>query len=214
MSKNYNSMDDFKRTLWRSWFMASIPMLGDVSPIEAAKTTQGRQKLEELLNQYDKFRSTMPTSDSSERIDGNPPSDWVKWKLKLNGAALDGEIRFSEYEKIYNGDDGKAALALNDDTLGEYKMSKISCNVCMKENKDDIQVCSRCKSRRYCSRECQTKDWSDHKKLCRVSYLPTAAGGNTTQSNQKKSFKKLPQFERWQSLKESTTQNVCYLNTS
>lgn len=31
---------------------------------------------------------------------------------------------------------------------------------------EKLKVCDRCKSYHYCSKECQTKDWNIHKKLC------------------------------------------------
>lgn len=38
------------------------------------------------------------------------------------------------------------------------------CSMCEKETKTK---CSRCKEKRYCSAECQRKDWKEHKKLCK-----------------------------------------------
>jgi hypothetical protein len=35
-------------------------------------------------------------------------------------------------------------------------------------SKDALKLCSRCKVVSYCSRECQEKDWPDHKKHCKV----------------------------------------------
>jgi hypothetical protein len=34
--------------------------------------------------------------------------------------------------------------------------------------KEALKLCSRCKIVSYCSRECQLKDWPDHKKHCKV----------------------------------------------
>ncbi|RDB17073.1 hypothetical protein Hypma_001716 [Hypsizygus marmoreus] len=33
---------------------------------------------------------------------------------------------------------------------------------------EGLKVCGKCKFSRYCSRECQVADWSDHKKTCKV----------------------------------------------
>lgn len=41
------------------------------------------------------------------------------------------------------------------------------CNVCYNIYS---KVCVRCKSIRYCSRECQIKDWSNHKPICKVNF--------------------------------------------
>jgi hypothetical protein len=40
-----------------------------------------------------------------------------------------------------------------------------SCKVCNKSN-ENMQLCSACKSVRYCSRECQKEDWKSHKTSC------------------------------------------------
>ena len=40
---------------WESWFDESIPALGDKSPREAAKTTDGRERLEALLLHYERY---------------------------------------------------------------------------------------------------------------------------------------------------------------
>ena len=41
-----------------------------------------------------------------------------------------------------------------------------SCCKVEPENGPKFKVCSRCKMRYYCSRECQKADWQDHKKMC------------------------------------------------
>ena len=38
--------------------------------------------------------------------------------------------------------------------------------VCVVCGKEAPYRCARCKSTRYCSKECQTKDWAEHKKTC------------------------------------------------
>lgn len=38
------------------------------------------------------------------------------------------------------------------------------CVVC--HNKEHLQMCSRCQKIRYCSVDCQKKDWLEHKKIC------------------------------------------------
>lgn len=35
----------------------------------------------------------------------------------------------------------------------------------------DVMLCGKCKTARYCSRECQIGDWKEHKKLCRMYVL-------------------------------------------
>lgn len=43
------------------------------------------------------------------------------------------------------------------------KDSPNKCSMCEKETETK---CSRCKAKRYCSVECQRKDWKEHKKTC------------------------------------------------
>ena len=42
------------------------------------------------------------------------------------------------------------------------------CHACQKAAQDTtLKKCSRCKKVKYCSKECQVKDWKNHKKHCR-----------------------------------------------
>ncbi|SMY29443.1 unnamed protein product [Zymoseptoria tritici ST99CH_1A5] len=34
-----------------------------------------------------------------------------------------------------------------------------------------LSMCAKCKSRYYCSKECQVKDWSTHKKACKIKIM-------------------------------------------
>ena len=51
------------------------------------------------------------------------------------------------------------------------KQNKYECIVCKKTDAEadggKLKSCSRCKRVRYCSRECQVKDWKTHKKFCK-----------------------------------------------
>ncbi|KAF9559199.1 hypothetical protein CPC08DRAFT_527729 [Agrocybe pediades] len=40
------------------------------------------------------------------------------------------------------------------------------CSTCHEE-KDNLQVCAKCKGTFYCSKECQIADWKSHKKQCK-----------------------------------------------
>jgi len=48
-------------------------------------------------------------------------------------------------------------------------LDRRSCDHCNKSSKKALQVCSRCKIRRYCSSKCQTESWKvgGHKKECK-----------------------------------------------
>lgn len=49
----------------------------------------------------------------------------------------------------------------------DYKsVEKNRCDKCQRDLA--TQVCGQCKKIRYCSRECQTSDWSHHKAICLV----------------------------------------------
>jgi hypothetical protein len=41
------------------------------------------------------------------------------------------------------------------------------CHVCRGRGKPKMQTCSGCQKTRYCSRDCQRKNWASHKKTCR-----------------------------------------------
>lgn len=45
----------------------------------------------------------------------------------------------------------------------------LTCTVCYKEN---TKVCAKCHQSYYCSKECQVKNWSDHKMVCNNSSSP------------------------------------------
>ena len=42
------------------------------------------------------------------------------------------------------------------------------CNYCGKKS-DELKKCTRCWKTRYCGKECQTKDWKEHKIICKPS---------------------------------------------
>jgi hypothetical protein len=54
--------------------------------------------------------------------------------------------------------------------FGREDPISVDCHVynCFFGSKENMKLCSRCKVVSYCSRECQMKDWPDHKKHCKV----------------------------------------------
>ena len=52
------------------------------------------------------------------------------------------------------------------------KFVALPCSGC--EDGEAASVCSRCKTARYCSRQCQRKDWKYHKKRCNKYYTSTS----------------------------------------
>lgn len=52
-----------------------------------------------------------------------------------------------------------------------------ACEVCEK-NGVKLKVCSKCKSVRYCSEECQLLDWEHHRDICKPSNFCKVCEGN------------------------------------
>lgn len=48
-----------------------------------------------------------------------------------------------------------------------FKTDEIECHTC-KQKLERSKKCGRCLAVRYCSVECQSKDWSAHKKVCKA----------------------------------------------
>jgi hypothetical protein len=64
----------------------------------------------------------------------------------------------------------------------KHDRNRKACKTCGKLNAElskeekKLKTCSKCKRVAYCSKECQKKDWEDHKKDCR----PADAFDNVT----------------------------------
>lgn len=64
---------------FKKWPGQKIPALGGLTPLEAAKTEEGRQKLKKLLDDYDRWQDAAPSSrprvdfDALRRMLGLPP---------------------------------------------------------------------------------------------------------------------------------------------
>jgi len=54
---------------FQKWPRERVPMLGNVTPLQAAKTEKGRQKLVELLEYYDRMQDAQPADEP--RVDFN-----------------------------------------------------------------------------------------------------------------------------------------------
>ena len=66
-----------------------------------------------------------------------------------------GDSPFKETEEIL--------LGMQDKTESLKKQLNTFCSICSKEG---TLKCSRCKTKKYCSPECQRIDWRVHKKTC------------------------------------------------
>jgi hypothetical protein len=121
---------------------------------------------------------------SSERFGSVESSAWIN-ALSANceeegvdfSAGGDYQKRLEIYRKIaplykeglskpYHSGDG---LLIPPANFKRYDPTLVMChvNTCFASRKD-LKLCSRCKIVSYCSRECQMKDWPDHKKHCKV----------------------------------------------
>lgn len=80
-------------------------------------------------------------------------------KLLSEGKPADNLFRYDE-EKNYIGAD------INGKLIEPEKLAE-KCNFCVVCDKVASSKCSKCLSVYYCSRECQSKDWSKHKVTCK-----------------------------------------------
>eukprot|EP00033_Pygsuia_biforma_P002520 GCRY01002791.1.p1 GENE.GCRY01002791.1~~GCRY01002791.1.p1 ORF type:complete len:120 (-),score=11.00 GCRY01002791.1:69-392(-) len=68
---------------------------------------------------------------------------------------------------------------------GEVKNDLNSCEVCGKT--EDLLSCARCRLVQYCSRECQKKDWKQHKPQCMANFTVDAGQLSTVMNLTKNS---------------------------
>jgi hypothetical protein len=99
-----------------------------------------------------------------------PSSVQTAW----NDVALSLMEEYHVAEKAYHGDvtakiqESKMVLVSHAESFKRYLACAVNsirdeCAVC---GKNTSKKCAGCKEVHYCSRECQTKDWSKHKKVC------------------------------------------------
>uniref|UniRef100_A0A7S2RFB8 MYND-type domain-containing protein n=1 Tax=Mucochytrium quahogii TaxID=96639 RepID=A0A7S2RFB8_9STRA len=162
-------MDNVKKQMWRSFFLNPIPMIGNVTSVEAAQTQAGREKLEELFALYD--RASQGSSQSElESIDINIPTAYAKWKLGLGPGSAE---RFAKEEAILNMADvsvtnrnEKSAKKLERKKDAIFAPVRCEFKGCDKRG-DSVKKCSKCKMVFYCGKEHQTADWPSHKLDCK-----------------------------------------------
>jgi len=84
---------------------------------------------------------------------------WKAFAPYATRAALSPLFAVSYLESV-----GGVAMDIMDMKLGE---STEACSACGGPGKPTLLICSRCKTARYCSTECQRKDWKNHKSMCK-----------------------------------------------
>jgi len=67
----------------------------------------------------------------------------------------------------------------------EQQQQQLNQCVCGKEG---AKTCSRCRTARYCSSECQKTDWPTHKLTCGVSNTPTSTSEKSDATKEKEDF--------------------------
>lgn len=154
---------------WRLWFDDPVPVLGDMTPREAAETQEGRQKVDDLLEYYDSLRGGM-----ARGFDVNIPSDYARWKLGYGPGSAE---EFAKEEAILNHvAEGERPTERKERHAQRLEKRKVSIFVprrcefpgCEKKGKDDVRGCSRCNGcAYYCGREHQVQDWPRHKLDCK-----------------------------------------------
>jgi hypothetical protein len=80
---------------------------------------------------------------------------------------------------LFGGGMGGSGTSSVIEEMREMKEKPNACGGCGVEKRGDgkpLQVCARCKERRYCSTECQTKHWKVHKKVCEPATVASGGG--------------------------------------
>ena len=162
-------MRPMKRQHWQSFFSHPLPALDNATPLEAARTSGGRRKLEELFSLYEIMGGT-------GGLDLNVPPAWAKWKLGMGPGSAE---QFADEEAIFNdapSNDAPSKPMTKRTPKHETKLRKRQgavfvpkrCEVegCDKEG-TEVNKCSACTLVFYCSKEHQKQDWPHHKLDCK-----------------------------------------------
>ena len=102
---------------------------------------------------------------------GVPRLDLIgETEAMLSGMAhVDPTSRHNNNKKVPGHKNINAAASRQSYLEIASMLDRRSCDHCNKSSKKALQVCSRCKIRRYCSSKCQTESWKTggHKKECK-----------------------------------------------
>lgn len=124
---------------------------GCLNSLQAAKA---EEQCIQMLNEWDNGDETSISSEQWEHMRANVGKLIPKHLLENTA--------------------GKSSLSLSALMPGGERLAKSITEVCLCCGKQgEWQQCSRCKSVRYCSASCQTRDWNMHKHICRTKQEDT-----------------------------------------
>ena len=157
----------------------------------------------EIPSQLVKFNMHMPSRDTAE---GNS----IRRKLLRHTQARVATMDPRQLAEILRNADEPTSEVVSStaaiyDSLVHASTVKIpkKCSVCEKVETDTekMKKCSRCDGPRlYCSKECQAKDWDNHKKICLISGSSaegaSAKGGNKSKTRRQRRQSKRSKMQR------------------
>jgi len=71
---------ELNRRHWEGWLDGKFPVLGDITPRQAAKTSLGRERLEALLCEYAWRQDASPANQITVDV------EWIRRQLRLGPA--------------------------------------------------------------------------------------------------------------------------------
>jgi hypothetical protein len=73
--------------------------------------------------------------------------------------------RINEENRVANSEENRVT---NSEEAKDSIYADKNCLFCCKVSESKLQKCSKCLKAYYCNVECQRRDWSKHKKLCKI----------------------------------------------
>ena len=116
----------------------------------------------------------MCSSTESEKGQRKTYSEWVTMMEKYGFVPSNPSIKKSQKNTTCDFGDFMKLCGGSFNMLDNYETQDLpvprpSCEYCKKEEKEGekLKSCTRCQEK-YCSKECQRKDWKVHKKTCDI----------------------------------------------
>lgn len=127
--------------------------------IPCKRTCQAMEKVDDYILFYSGFNPSFSSETYYHDL----------WKLQFNPKALyEKRQQVTKPHQEFNLDYLQNALEI--EKKGTYQTMKLDkCSMCkdLETFSGQFKVCGKCKSQKYCSVSCQTKDWSSHKLFCK-----------------------------------------------